>query len=220
MKHNLAANKVVVLILAILGVFGVHAEEKLVALKKGGVSHEYMWKEEDVEAYLRLPRLVLTDNKSGLAIDQMAQRIESTKTLAGYQLAKNHNDPLRLRSQQAPVASLELGSENGPVFYVSVYDYRAWNDMCDKLFSYITSTVEMWHRIPDYFVAEEGEDEYTLTCTTGSVQKWHFSLKYLYVMVVEGISMQKGLIGEEQVVAEVETIVRELVSLIEDEDEH
>lgn len=219
MKHKLTVLHAPVLIFTILGVFAVYAEEKPVVLKRGGIPYENMWKEEDVNAYLRLPRLAAMDGKVGLSMDEISKRIESAQSLAGYQPAKNNNDPFRLRSSQIPVTSLELRTEEGPVFYVNVYDYRVWNDVCDKLFRYITSTVELWHSIPDYYAREEAENEYTLTRTDGKVQKWYFSLKGLYVIAVEAGPVQKRVISEDKVISEVDKVLRELVSLIEGEDE-
>jgi len=218
MKHELLCLHASVLIFTILGVFAVYAEENPVVLKRGGIPYENMWKEEEVNAYLRLPRFASTDGKVGFSMEEVSKRIESAQSLAGYQPVKKTNDLFRLRSSQIPVASLELRGADRPDLHVSVYDYRAWNILCDKLFEYITVSFSLWNIIPEAYAVEADENVYVLARTGGKVQKWYFSLKGIYVIGIHAEPVQKSLISEENVMSEVDKMIQELVGLIEGTD--
>jgi hypothetical protein len=217
MNHTLMVRHVSILIFSILGMFAGYAEEKPVLSKRGGIPSDKRWKEADVIAYLRLPRLASMEGKVGLSMDEISRRIESAQSLVGYQPAKNSNDLLRLRSTQIPVVSLELRGEERPTLHVSVYDYRSWNTVCDRLYEYIKSSFSLWNVIPEAYTVKETENEYDLIRTGGDVQKWHFNLKKLYVIAVDVVPAQENAKSEEKAIAEIDKVIRELVRVIADD---
>lgn len=191
------------------------ADDKPKPLKKGSIPYSSMWKEENVRDYLRLPRLPSMEGKVGLSIDEIARRVETLQRLAGFEPVKDHNRPFKLSGNEFPVVIIELRREVLPVLRVSVYDYRSWNDLCDKLFRYVTTTVQLWNTIPDYYAIEESTDAYTLTRKSGISQKWHFALQNLYVIAVDAGHAPESVRSEDNARTEIDRVIRELVGIIE-----
>lgn len=217
MKHKLKVCFVTT-IHTILVVYASYAENRPIAIKQGGISYDSMWNVQDVRTYLSLPQIDPADFTSVRSMDEISKSVESVQSVGGYHTTKNNNDPFRLRSNEISVISFEFRSEEQPVFNVSVYDYRSWNRMCDMLFKYVTSTVELWNTIPDYYEKEQDDNAYTLTRKGGRVQRWHFSTRDRYVLAVDAVPSQVRVMGEENVIVEMDKLVRELVGLIEGSD--
>ncbi|MCG2678346.1 MAG: hypothetical protein L6455_00015 [Kiritimatiellae bacterium] len=215
MKRHLVVYRAVLFLFAVLAAFAVRAEDKPKVLKRGGIPYDTLWKEEDVRKYLNLPRLASVDGIVGLSMNDISGRLEAVQGLAGYQPVKNNNRPYKVSSNELPVITFELRGEELPSLQVRIYDYQSWNAMCDKLFKYITSTVELWNNIPDYYAREERGDAYTLTRKGRQSQKWHFALKKLYVITVDVVPLQENAKSEEKAVAEMDKVIRELVGAIE-----
>lgn len=215
MKRKLAVYHVSLFFFALLGVFGVCADDKPKVQKEGGMPNRDLWKEEDVKKYLSLPWLASMDGIVGLSMNEIGRRVETAEGIAGYEFVKDNNRRFKLSNNKFPVISIELRGEGLPVLHVSVYDYRSWNDLCDNLFKYITGTVDLWNKIPDYYTKEEHPDAYTLTRKGGKAQRWHFALKNRYMISVDAGLTQGGPKSEEKVIAEMEKVVKELGRVLE-----
>ena len=215
MKLHLVVYRAVLFLFAVLAAFAVHAEDKPKVLKRGGLPYDTLWKEEDVRKYLNLPRLTSVDGIVALSMNDISGRLEAVQGLAGYRLVKDSNHPYKVNSNELPVIAFELRGQGLPGLQVRVYDYQSWNALCDKLFKYITGTVELWNNIPDYYAREERGDVYTLTRKGRQSQKWQFALKKLYVIAVDVVPVQENTKSEEKAIAEIDKVIRELVSAIE-----
>lgn len=215
MKRYLVVNRAVLFLLFVLAASAVRAEDMPKVLKRGGLPSDTRWKEEDVRKYLNLPWLASVNGIVGLSMNDIAGRLEAVQGLAGYQLVKDSNRPYKVSSNELPVIAFELRGEELPGLQVQVYDYQSWNALCDKLFKYITGTVELWNNIPDYYAKEECGDAYMLTRKGRRIQKWRFALKKLYVIAVDVVPVQENAKSEEKAVAEIDKVIQELVSAIE-----
>jgi len=215
-KPSLAFFHTLLFTFALLGIIAVRADDGPKVLKRGGLPYEDLWKEADVKTYLNLPQLASMDGIIGLSMDEISKRVEAVQGVAGYKLVKDNSFSFTLSSNELPVITFELRAEQLPGFHVSIYDFRSWNDVCGKLYKYITTTIELWNKIPDYYAVERGDAAYTLTRKGRKPQKWHFASKKLYIIAVESRAAQEDAKSEENAFAEINDVIRKLVAVIDD----
>ncbi len=217
MKLETIICQTVFVLFSVVAACEVHAEDAPKVLKRGGRPADTRWEEEDVRRYLNLPRLASMDGIIGHSMNDIAGRLNSAQELAGYQFVKDGNRPYNLNSNESPVLTFELHKEKLPNINVRIYDYQSWNVVCDKIFKYITDTVELWNNIPDYYVSEERGDTYTLIRKGSHKQQWGFALKKLYIIEVGVAQGQKNAKSEEEAAAyEMNKVIQKLIRTIED----
>ena len=198
-----------------LGIPSATAEEKPVVSKRGGIPYDEMWAEEDVIAYLRLPMVTDWSSQTRLSIEDISKRIGTARSLAGYLPFEEQKDLFNISSSQVPAVSFRLSKESRPDILVSVYDYRAWNILCDKIPESIMEVFSLWNVIPEAYTVEAGENEYALTHTGVEVQKTYFFLKSHCIISLAAKAFKEPAANKAEEVAEIDKVVREIVSLIE-----
>lgn len=220
MRFNLVTYQAILFLFIFSGVFSVYADDKPKLFKKGGVPYENLWKERDVKNYLDLPYLTSTDDIVSVSTDDIVSKLEAVQGIGKYQIIKDKNRPFKLNNKELDAISFDLRGEDSSVFHVTVYDYQSWNSACDKLFRYITGTVAMWNKIPDYYAIKKSDDIYTITRKVKNPQKWHFDLKKRFVIGVYSKVRQESTKSEEKTIAQIEIdqVIQRLVAIIEGKD--
>jgi hypothetical protein len=207
------------LVVDLFGVFLVHAEDnpKLVKdklVKRGGAPSEDLWDEGDVKTYLALPYITSTAAGSSIPINEIASKLEAVQEIGGWQIGKDENHPFKLNRKSNDI-SFELRKKNVPVFHVNIYDCQSWNGACDKLFRYITSTVAMWNKIPEYYTIEKSDAIYVIARNGKKPQKWHFDLEKRFIIGVYSKVRQENSKSKENAIAQIDKVIREIDTIIE-----
>lgn len=205
------------------GVVSVHADDKPKSVngqkpklvKRGGVSPEDRWKEGDVKEYLALPYLASTNYVVGLSIDDIASKLEAMQVVGNYRIVEDKNRSFKSNNKGLNGIVFVLLEEDETAFHVTVHDSQSWNSACDKLFKYITSTVAMWHKIPDYYTVKKINDIYTITRNGKNPQKWHFDLKKMFAISVYSKIRQEDTKGEEKIIEQIDQVIREIAVITE-----
>ncbi len=183
-------------------------------VKRGAMPSEDRWKEEDVKEYLDLPYITSTNDVISASIVNIASKLEAVQRIGSYQIVMDKNRPLKLNNGLVEI-SFDLREKNMSVFYVTVNDCKSWNSACDKLFKYITSTVAMWNKIPEYYKIKKSDNTYMIYRNGKNPQKWHFDLKKRFVIGVYSKNRQADAISNEDAIAQIDQVIRKLDAIIE-----
>jgi hypothetical protein len=190
-------------------------DKKYKVLKKGGVICGDRWEEGDVKDYLALPYMTTTNDVVSISIDDIASKLEAAQGIGKYQIVKDQKHPFKLNRELGDI-SFELREKDKAVFHVVVHDYKSWNSVCDKVFSYLTSTVAMWNKIPEYYTVKKSNDKYVISRNGKNPQKWYFHLKKRFVILVYTKVRQEDTKSKENAIAQIDQVIRKLDAIIDD----
>ena len=225
MKCNLVACQATFLVIIFFGICPMYADDhlnpvkdtKTKLVKKGAVPSEDRWKEEDVKEYLALPYITSTNDVVGDSIVDIASKLEAVQKVGSYQIGKDKNSSLKLNNGSGEM-SFDLREKDVSVFCVTVYDSKSWNSACDKLFIYITSTVEMWNKIPEHYKIQKSNDTYVIYRSGKNPQKWHFDLKKRFVISVYSKTRHEDAKSTKDAIAQIDQVIRKLDAIIEEKE--
>jgi hypothetical protein len=223
MKLNLINSQAILLAFFSFGVCSMYADDKREPLgedkphpiKQGGLSSEDLWDERDVKEYLNLPYVKEEGDVGGISADDIASTLKTAQTLGKYQIGKDPEGSPELVRKPGAV-SFKLREEDKVAFHVTVHGSQSWNRVFDELFKYITHTVDLWNRIPEYYKVMKGDGIYVVTRDGKNPQKWHFDLKERLVIVVYSGVPQEDAVSQENAAAQIDQVIGDLKAIIDD----
>lgn len=225
MKCNLVAYQATFLVFIFFGVCPMYADDhpnpvkntKPKLVKRGAMPSENRWTEEDVREYLALPYITSTNDVVRASIVDVAGKLEAGQKIGSYQIGNEKNCPLKLNDGLGEI-SFDLREKNMPVLHVAINDSKSWNSACDKLFEYITSTVQMWNEIPEHYRIQKSNDTYVIYRSGKNPQKWHFDLKKRFVISVYSKTRQEDAKSTENAIAQIDQVIKRLDAIIEEKE--
>jgi len=224
MKCNLLCGQALLLVFLFFGVCWMYADEQRELLeekkpplvRRGGLSSEDRWKEGDVKEYLALPYVTRRRDVGGISIDDITNAIKSAQLLGQHQIHKNQEGSPELIERPGAI-SFKLRENDKVVFHVTVHESESWNRVCDELYKYVTTTVDLWNKIPEYYKVTKDENRYVVSRGGNNPQKWHFDLKKRLVVIVYSEVRQEDAENKENTAAQIELIIGDLDALIDNQ---
>lgn len=150
-----------------------------------------------------------------IQVSEIVRKLKTAKGVGGFLIIKDREWQLRANGRVLRPVTFKLCSEKMNVYRVTVYDYRSWNRVCDKVYRRVSNSTEGDNVSQDYAM-EKDDNTYTVLYKGEKHEKWHFDLgKMLIIHVDPEFSENEADENEQYKIRRINEVIEEVMAFIE-----